>query len=226
MKTLSLIMSAENATPNTGTAPLPTRLALPLLLVAAWVTVVSLHCSVLAPYFELGPAVIGDEILYRLYADRLLHFEPYLACTINSLCSGMPDPNYPPAYPLLLALAEWVSPAAPLETMKIVNIGVASAVMFPIYALARQLLSRDLAFGAAIVAGMLPAGFVFTLSLMSENLYTTVFVTVFWLAVRQRPASLVVAALFGGGLALCFLTKFISLPTIPLLAARGGSGET
>jgi len=192
-----------------------------LLLLATYAAIVLVHVNLLSPYFHAGIGVyfspdglklfgnfIGDEELYRLYAGRLLHLQTYSSY-----------PLYPPAYPLLLALAELLHPADPIEAMIIVNIAVSSAVMFPVYTLARQLLARDLSFGAAIVAGFLPASFIFAPALMSENLSTPLFVTAFWLAVRQRRETSVMAGLFGVVLACCFLTKFLFLTVIPFLGA-------
>lgn len=198
---------------------LPTRPASLLFLMVAYIVIVLLHVNLLSPYFLSGIGAyfvpdgssiiggfIGDEAMYRLYAEVLLHLEPYPA-----------DPLYPPAYPLMLALAELLSPTDPIKSMIILNIAVASAVMFPIYALARQMLAHDLSFGAAIVAGFMPATFIFAPALMSENLSTTLFVTAFWLALRRRPANVAIAVIFGVVVAFCFLTKFLFLITIPFL---------
>ncbi len=151
---------------------------------------------------------VGDEALYRLYAASFIHLAPYPAAAL-----------YPPLYPLLLALAELLSPSAPIEGMIILNIVAASAAMFPTYVLARQMLARDFSFGAAVVAGLLPASFIFTPALMSENLSTTLFIVAFWLAVRRQPSTLFIAGLFGVVGAFCFLTKFIFLAALPFLDA-------
>jgi hypothetical protein len=199
----------------------PAYLAVPSLLIAGYAAIVLLHVILLLPYFHMGIGawnvpdgdgtigyLLGDATLYRLYAKSLLHLEAYPS-----------NPFYPPAYPLLLAAAELLSPASPIQAMIVANIAVASAVMFPVFFLARQMLARDLSFGAAMVAGVLPASFIFAPALMSENLSTTLFVTAFWLALRRRPANPAVAAVFGAVLALCFLTKFLFLATIPIFGA-------
>jgi hypothetical protein len=170
------------------------------------------HAGIGAYFVPVGSnlvgSFIGDEGLYRLYAESLRHLQSYPA-----------DALYPPAYPLLLAASELFSPSDPIKGMIIANITVASAVMFPIYALARQMLERVMAFGAALVAGLLPASFIFAPALMSENLSTSLFVTAFWLAIRSKQASVVSAALFGVVLAACFLAKFLFLAITPFLAA-------
>jgi len=191
------------------------------LLFLGFVATVILHVQLLSPYFHAGLGVyyvrdgsvtiggfIGDEMLYRLYAESLLHFQLY-----------PPDAIYPPAYPLLLALGVLLSPATPIQGMVVINILAASAVIFPTYALARQILARDLSIAAALVAGLLPASFIFVPALMSENLSTTLFVIAFWLAIRRRPATLLVAGLFGLVVAFCFLTKFVFLAVLPFLDA-------
>jgi hypothetical protein len=190
-----------------------------LPLVAGYAAAVLLHLLVLSPYFQMGIGawyvpegdgviglILGDASLYRLYAESLLHLEAYSS-----------NPFYPPAYPLVLAAAELLSPTAPIQAMIVANIAVASAVMFPVYLITRQILGRDLAFGAAIVAAVLPASFIFAPALMSENLSTTLFVTASWLALRRRPVGPATAALFGAVLGLCFLTKYLFLTMIPLL---------
>lgn len=218
MTNRELDMSSEyNNDPQSISSP--PRSPILYLLISSYAFIVFLHINLLLRYFHSGIGVyfssdgprtigsfVGDEAVYRIYAESLLHFAAYPA-----------PAAYPPAYPLVLALAELLSPADPIKAMIIANIAVASAVMFPAYALARQMLERDLAFGAAIVAGLLPASFIFAPAMMSENLFTTVFVTAAWLAVRQRPATLVTSGLFGATLVLGFLTKFLFLPMIPFL---------
>jgi len=189
------------------------------LLIAAYALLVILHIYLLHPYFQAGIGAyfssdgvrtignfVGDEASYRVYAESLRHFDAYPA-----------EAAYPPGYPVLLALAELLYPADPIEAMIVANIAVASAVMFPVYALARQMLARDWAFGAALVAGLLPASFVFAPALMSENLFTTIFAIAFWLTMRQRPSNMPMAGLSGATLAACFLTKFLFLVMIPFL---------
>ncbi len=189
------------------------------MLIAAYALLVILHIYLLHPYFHAGIGVyfssdgvrtvgnfVGDEAAYRIYAESLRHFDAYPA-----------NAAYPPAYPLMLALAELLWPADPIEAMIVANIAVASAVMFPVYALARQMLARDWAFGAALVAGLLPASFVYAPALMSENLFSTVFATAFWLAIRQRPSNMPMAGFSGATLAACFLTKFLFLALLPFL---------
>ncbi len=193
-----------------------TGAALLLLLIAVWAAIVVLRLDALSLYF--GP-VVADEVSYRLYGERLVHLEAYHVCAINMVCDLAlgDDPHYPPLYPLLLSLAGWLPSSSPLEAMKLFNIAVASAVMFPVYGIARQILSRDAALAAAVVAGVLPSGFIFPPSLMSENLYIPLFATAFWLAIRQRPATPAMAMLFGVVLVLGFLTKFLHLVLIPFL---------
>jgi hypothetical protein len=192
-----------------------------ILLLAVYAAVTIFHVALLSSYMHAGigiyfrpdgstlvGALIGDEGWYRLYAERLLHLQTYSSF-----------PLYPPAYPLLLAIAELVHPADPIAAMVVGNIVVATAVMFPVYALARQILPRDLSFSAAIAASLLPASFVFAPALMSENLSTTLFVMAFWLAVRQRQQTIFTAGLFGFLLAACFLSKYLFLAIIPFLCA-------
>jgi hypothetical protein len=211
---------SETSVSDFNDSCLPARWAIPLLLVA-FVAAVILHVQLLSPYFHAGLGVlyardgavtiggyVGDEALYRLYAESLLHLEPYPS-----------DAIYPPLYPLLLAFGALLSPAAPLQGMIVLNILAVSAVLFPTYALARQVLAHDLSIAAALVAGLLPASFIFVPALMSENLSTTLFVIAFWLAIRRQPATLLVAGLFGLVGAFCFLTKYVFLAVLPFIDA-------
>ena len=203
MQQMTCAAIEANRTKSGG--PLNRLRRISLLLVVAYVIVTVLHLMLLSSYFHAGIGAyfvqidaktvgyfLGDPLIYRLYAEALLHLNAAALLHLGGL-----DPQYPPAYPAVLALAELFSPADAVKAMIVLNIVLASAVMFPIYALARQTLSRDLAFGAAIVAGLLPATFIFAPALMSENLSITVFAFAFWLAVRQRSATAAVSALFG-----------------------------
>ena len=190
-----------------------------VLLIATYLVVVAFHVVVLAPYFDVGigayyvpdggriiGSFIGDEAMYRLYSESILHLEKYPAHAI-----------YPPGYPLLLAVAQAISPAEPIRAMVSANIAMSSAVLFPVYALARTMLGRGWSLAAGLVAGLLPASFIFAPALMSENLFTTLFATAFWLAIRPHRAGPRGAWLFGICLAACFLTKFIFLAIAPIL---------
>ncbi len=195
------------------TSEILAQYAVSVLLITIWATIVILRQKLLTPYF--GP-IVADEVSYRLYTE---HLGTYPACAVNIVCdlSLANKLHYPPLYPLLLSVVGWLSSYPPLGAIKLTNIVISSAIIFPVYAIARQILSRDLALAASLVTGMLPSGIILSPSLMSENLYIPLFALSFWLVIRQRPATLTTALFFGTVLVLGFLTNFRHLILMPFL---------
>ena len=96
-------------------------------MIISYIFIVFFHIILLSPYFHPGIGVyfssdgpgnignfVGDEAAYRIYAESLRHLTTYPA-----------NAAYPPVYPLMLAVAELLSPADPIKAMIIANIAVA-----------------------------------------------------------------------------------------------------
>jgi hypothetical protein len=161
-----------------------------------------------------GPAVLGDEIIYKLFAQRIMEFKPYVVSKYFDYRFGA-DPHFPPGYPLFLAIVGWFTSTNPIHAMKIANIVAATLVMFPVYGIAKEITSKPAALGAAIVAGAVPYQFFFPPVLMAENISVTLTVAAFYLALRSGRNERTNAIAFGLCLAANYLTKFSFLPIAP-----------
>lgn len=153
----------------------------------------------------VGPWAMGDELLYRLGAEGLWR-------------GGYPSPQYPPLYPLVISPALLAGERA-YQAILLVNALVSSAVVFPVWALARRWLERP---GSRVlvtaIAVATPFHAVFPRMVMSENLYLPLLVWFVHLVVEarlRRSGRLALAA--GAVLGLCLLTRHISLTLVPVL---------
>ncbi|MDB5988704.1 MAG: hypothetical protein JWQ10_107 [Herbaspirillum sp.] len=179
------------------------------LLFAFWVI---FKCFLL--WNASGPAVLGDEIIYKLFAQRIMEFKPYVVSKYFDYKFGA-DPHFPPGYPFFLAIVGWVTNTNQIHAMKIANIVAATLVMFPVYGIAKEISSKPAALGAAIVAGAVPYQFFFPVAVMSENISVTLTVAAFYLALRSGKNEKTNAIIFGLCLAANYLTKFSFLPVAP-----------
>jgi len=161
-----------------------------------------------------GPAVLGDEIIYKLFAQRIMEFKPYVVSKYFDYRFGA-DPHFPPGYPLFLAIVGWFTSPNQIHAMKIANIVAATLVMFPVYGIAKEITSKPAALAAAIVAGAVPYQFFFPPVLMAENISVTLTVAAFYLALRSGKNERTNAIAFGLCLAANYLIKFSFLPIAP-----------
>lgn len=171
----------------------------------------------------IGPVLFYDELLYKLGADALHGVGRY------------PSGQYPPLYSAMLApglAAGWG-----YAGIFYANAIASTAIIPASWLLAREVGMRW-AWPAALLCSLLPIHWTYPTQVLSENLSVPLFLWVTWYAVRARPTSVGPAALFGVGLAGLALTKYLLLPSIPVLwaiwlygmhartaAAHGGAGR-
>jgi hypothetical protein len=142
-----------------------------LLLVAGW-----LGQAVLRAWFSRAQAVPldnPDETAY-LIAARVLAGGPAANFSGATLYQG--------GYPLLITPAYWFtsSPAAVYHAVLLINAAVSAAVMPLGYLACRRLgLGRPAAYGVAMVAALLPAGFFFSEYAIADAIFPVV--TLAWL---------------------------------------------
>ena len=142
-----------------------------LLLVAGWLGQVGLRA-----WFSRAQAVPldnPDETAY-LIAARVLAGGPAANFSGATLYQG--------GYPLLITPAYWFtsSPAAVYHAVLLINAAVSAAVMPLAYLVCRRLgLVRPAAYGVAMVAALLPAGFFFSEYAIADAIFPVV--TLAWL---------------------------------------------
>ncbi len=142
-----------------------------LLLVAGWLCQAGLRA-----WFSRAQAVPldnPDETAY-LIAARVLAGGPAAPFSGNTLYQG--------GYPLLITPVYWFtsSPAAVYHAVLLINAAVSAAVMPLGYLLCRRLgLGRPAAYGVAMVAALLPAGFLYSEYAIADAIFPVV--TLAWL---------------------------------------------
>ena len=124
---------------------------------------------------------------------------------------------WPPVYPLTLA-ALWTVFGVSITAAKVLN-AVLGALTIPfLFALGRRVFSEKVGLAAAGVFAVLPNAIAWTPALLSETLFTFVFVVALWLLVTRGGDSrwAVMAALFGLIVGVATLTRGPGLVLIPL----------
>jgi hypothetical protein len=170
-------------------------------------------------YESFGPRILGDEAIYRMYANAIFNLSPYQICNkLTNFCGQLVvDPLYPPGYPAFLAIVQFFTSSDLISTVKIANVLVSTLAMFPIYGITRRFCKPSTALIAAIVSGVVPFSFFFSASLMSENLFIFVYFVLIYLAVRSPKYESLNAFMFGMMIAFNFLTKYIFLISAPFI---------
>ncbi len=129
-------------------------------LLAAYLILVVVKCVWVAR--AEGPVVFGDENPYKTLAQSLALGHGY---TIG----GAFFYGYPPLYPLVLTPAflfqDWYG------WLLRINVLVSSAVVFPIWWIARQFLPRRESWMAVLLGSITPFHWITTRIVMSENLF-------------------------------------------------------
>lgn len=164
----------------------------------------------------VGPFIFFDELLYGLGARALAGEGVY------------PSGHYPFGYPLFLA------PQYLLDTgydgIFVANVLATSTLPVAGWLLARSCGAR-LGTPAALCLALLPIHFTLPTQVLSENLFVPLFAFTAWYAVRGRFDGAWASLAYGVFLAGLFLTKYLALPAVPLLAGfwlygiRQGGGD-
>ncbi len=161
-----------------------------------------------------GPIVSGDEFLYKDLAQSIFSGLGYF---VHNTGYNVAYLMYPPLYPLILTPAflfgdDWYA------WMLRINVLVSSCLIFPVWAIARSLLPRQESWASVLVAAIIPYNVVFPRLIMSENLFLPLFITAFYLTLRDKDEGTLLPNLVTGAVwGLSYLTRHIFLAVIPVL---------
>src|SRR5439155_10230492 len=149
-----------------------------------------------------APWIMVDELIYSELAKSF-------AATGHFLVRDHPSGGYGIVYPLVIAPAWAVYRAVPdaYAAGKAINSVAMSLAAVPAYFLARRVLSRPLALGAAALAISVPS-MVYTATLMTENAFYPIFLAtllaiVVWL---ERPTTMRTAVMLAA-VGVAYLTR-------------------
>lgn len=151
-----------------------------------------------------GPVLFFDELLYRLGAEALTGPDRY------------PSGQYPFLYPALLAPA--LAAGLGYEGIFLTNV-IATTSLIPAAWLLAKAVGLRWGWPAALLVSLLPLHWVYPTQVLSENLSVPLFTWVTWYAIRAKQGCAPTWFAFGGCLGGLLLTKYLLLPTIPLLLA-------
>ncbi|MEJ2079996.1 MAG: hypothetical protein P8Z74_18655 [Acidobacteriota bacterium] len=165
----------------------------------------------------VAPVVWGDSALYLSRARNLAQFGWPV---IDNFCG----PDYPPLYSILISPAFLIRavPEVSYHLCLAINALVGTSIVFPAYLIHERLTGKAVpSLAVASIVAFLPASFVFSQSIMAENLMLPL---VMWLSLAalhypetRRGAAFAVGALASASI----LTKSLALGLLPGLLVLG-----
>lgn len=135
--------------------------------------------KILISIFIKSPWIFADETVYAETARNILHGEFFSRLQLVQ--------TYPPGYPLFISAAFFITenPFIHYHGMLVINTLLTSSIIFPAYFLMRKFCHENFSILGAILVATLPAVMVYTFVVMSENLFTTLFVFSFWFFIES-----------------------------------------
>ena len=150
--------------------------------------------------------VISDEFRYVRFARSLLEKGSYHST------------QYPLAYPLALIPA-FLMGSHFYTAIKVLNAVYSSFVPVLMYAIARLYLKPKESAVCGFFSAILPFHYVTVMSIMSENLYFPLFLLAIYVLLKDHPRHKIGAdVLLGFLIGACYLTRHVTLVTIPVFA--------
>lgn len=144
---------------------------------------VTLSFRIFLAYKFKSPWIISDETQYAEKARYIFQYLSFLSPTLRT------DADVLSGYPLLLSIAYFFSPHKMTVTvyhiMLCINCFLASLIIFPCFFILRKFCAEKIAFLGCIIISVLPATNVYTYVIMTENLFTLLFIVSIWLLMES-----------------------------------------
>ena len=152
-----------------------------------------------------SPHIVLDESLYFIEASNIWNYHSYFMDGYGA--------QYPPLYPALISVAGYFnSTITGFKAVLIINAFLSSTIIFPSYYLAREWLNEHKSFIIAILAGIIPASFIYSFTAMSENFFFPLFLgSVYFMKRTMNEDSFRNNLLTGIFISLTVLTKLSGL---------------
>ncbi len=165
--------------------------------------------KILLNFFVKSPSSFGDTYFYVFSAKSLINldFIGFFA-------------YYPPLYSLIISWTYLFNNSeVSYFLIKLTNSFISSLVIFPAYLLAKEYLKNEkISFYCAVIISLLPSNFAYSTYIMSENIFTFLFLmAIYTLYIGFKRSSnkfLVLSSLL---IALCYTTKVIGIVLFPIV---------
>ena len=116
-----------------------------------------------------SPHIVLDESLYFIESQLIWYNHTYFTERIVGA-------QYPPLYPLLISPTAMFSDVTQsFKAILVINCFVSTTAIFPVYYLAKEYLAERESWFVIILVGILPASFIYSYTMMSENLFIPLF---------------------------------------------------
>ena len=154
-----------------------------------------------------SPHIVFDESNYyviakRIWEDRDFHINMH------------PFPQYPPLYPFLISpIAGGIEDKIlSFHCILVLNAFLSSLIAFPAYYLAKEYLNEDDSIIVAFLTVIMPPSFIYSFTIMAENLFFPLFLTSVCFMTRVYKSNNFKNNLLAGiFISLTILTKLIGL---------------
>ncbi|HLC63416.1 MAG TPA: glycosyltransferase family 39 protein [Candidatus Nanoarchaeia archaeon] len=153
-----------------------------------------------------SPSIFSDEYYYSKLARSFFFNNAFsIHNELNTL--------YPPLYPIAISSAYIFTDMKDVYLlMKLINVLLITSIIFPMYFLLKEFLSRKQAVVSSLVISFLPVLFLMPIYIMAENLfYPLIIWAIFFLYKSQKEKSKLYPGLTGIAIGLCFLTKVLGI---------------
>ena len=134
----------------------------------------------------------NDALMYHSTAENLSHGDGYVPFT------GGPTARWPPGFSTVLGGLYWLFGVHPIVG-ELFNAVVGAVTVVLLMLIAERVLDRGTAIVAGTMLAVLPGPIMWTDVLVSETLYTALFVAALLILVRARPTWQLAARVRGGG---------------------------
>lgn len=158
-----------------------------------------------------SPHIVMDESLYSIIANNIYHNQTYFTDRVYGA-------QYPPLYSLLLSPLSYFNNSSLFFRYSLfLNSFLSTTVIFPTYYLAKEWLAGRESMYVSFLVGIMPASFIYTFTMMSENLFILLFLTsIYFMKKILDKNNFKNNSLAGLFISLTILTKLTALCLVPV----------
>lgn len=165
--------------------------------------------KIILSFFIHSPQIVFDESGYTLQAHSIWFNHTYF---IAGRIGCLDYPQYPFLYALLISPFASLPAETFFHSVLIFNCFISSLAIVPTFFLAKQYLSDNESFLISFLVGIMPSCFIYTFSIMSENLFFPLFLSsVYFLKKVLDEDNFKNNLLCGIFISLAFLTRILGL---------------